>query len=767
MIKIENVSRRDILRAGAGGGVFMLATALSACGRTGEELATPATPLNTELEPLNLFVSINEEGTVQILSHRAEMGQHGRTGLARVIADELEADWSKTRVVQSEGDAKYGDQNTDGSTTIRRDFMRLRRIGASARSMLERAAAESWGVPQSECKAQLHEVIHEPTGRRAGYGELAAAAAAFDPPPYEGENIDAPGALPYSLKPRSEWRYIGKAAAPVDLHDITVGAATYGQDLTLPGMKFAVIARPPVYGGKVASFDAAAAKAISGVVDVIEMPTGGASHLGFNPVGGVAIIADNTWSAIEGRNALVVEWDDGANADYDSAQYRAELEASVRAPQRVVREKGDVGAAFDNAAQVVSAEYYVPHFSHVSMEPPAALADFKDGKVETWTSTQNPQQARLSLAESLGLEYEDVRVNNVLLGGGFGRKSKPDFVTEAALLSRAFGAPVKVVWTREDDIQHDYYHSVSAQHVEGALDADGNLTGWRHRVTFPSIGTTFNPAMEDGSDGEFRLGFVDNPFAVPNMRLENGKAKGKIRIGWLRSVNNIQHAFAVQSFAAELAHAAGRDPKDYLLELIGPDRILDMEAEGLQAVYDNYSQSYDEYPIDTGRLKNVINIVGDKIGWRSDLPAGQGMGIAGHRSFLSYVATAIEVAVDDDGTFRVPNIAVAIDCGTIVNPDSVRAQLEGACLFTLSTILSSAITVANGKVQQSNFHDYQMARITDAPGAIDITLVESDAPPGGVGEPGTPPFTPALANAIFAATGKRIRELPIGEQLRA
>ncbi len=768
--KIQNISRRSVLRAGAGTGVFMLATTLPGCGSPQDDLAGAQTPLSTELEPLNLFVSISEDGTVQVLCHRAEMGQQARTGMARVIADELEADWDRISVLQAEGEAKYGDQNTDGSTTIRADFMRLRRIGASARSMLERAAAEQWGVPVEECKAVLHEVVHEASGQRAGYGALAAAAAALEPPAYEGDGFD-PTAATYTLKKPSEWRYIGKSAAAVDLDDMLVGKAVYGQDLTLPGMKIAVIARAPVLYGKVKSFDASAAEQEPGVSHVLELPAGDrpapGNQGGFNPLGGVAVVADNTWAAIQGRNALEIEWEDGANADYDSAAYRAELEASVKEPQRVVREKGDVEAAFAGASNVVTADYYVPHLAHAQMEPPAALAEFKDGKVEVWTSTQNPQQARLDLAEILGVGYENVRVNNALLGGAFGRKSKPDFVYEAALLSRQLGVPVKVIWTREDDIHHDYLHSVSAQRVEGALDENGALTAWRHRVTFPSIGTTFNPAAEYGSDGELSLGFTDNPFAVPNMRLENGKAKGKIRIGWLRSVNNIQHAFAVQSFAAELAHAAGRDPKDYLLELIGEDRIINLDEEGLQVEYGNYNQPYEDYPIDTARLKNVINVAADAIGWRTDLPQGRGMGIAGHRSFLSYVATAVEVSVSEDGALEIPRMHVACDCGVAVNPESVRAQMEGGSIFALSCILSSAITVAAGRVEQNNFYDYEMARIHQAPREIDITLVESDAAPGGVGEPGTPPFAPALVNAIFAATGKRIRELPLGDQLRA
>ena len=765
MSKIENVSRRDVLRAGTYGGVFVLATSLTACGDASNGTMPIAKNLSTELEELNLFISINEQGTVQVLCHRAEMGQHARTGLARVVADELEADWDKVVVVQTEGSDKYGDQNTDGSTTIRADFDRLRRIGASARSMLERAAAEKWGISADKARAFNGEVINDETGDALSFGALAKAASALEPPAFEGEafNADAPG---YKLKSPEDWRYIGKKTAHVDLEDILHGKAVYGQDVTLPDMKIAVIARPAVLFGKVKSFNADKAKAIAGVLEVIEVPTGEFVP-GFSPVGGVAVIAENTWAAIEGKRALEVEWDDGDNSDYDSNTYRAELEASVNQPQKPVRDKGDIDAAFDNAAQTFSADYYVPHLSHAQMEPPAALATYTDGKIDVWTSTQNPQQARLDLATLFAIDYANITVNNALLGGAFGRKSKPDFVYEAALLARATGWPIKVVWTREDDMHNGFLHAVSAQHVEAAIDANGAVTGWRHRVSYPSITSTFDPRVDEGSPLELGLGLLDIPFSIDNIRVENGKAKGKTRIGWLRSVNNIQHAFAVQSFVGELAHLLGKDPKDFLLDIIGDDRQLDMSQEGLLVDYHNYFQSIDDYPIDTGRLKNVINIAADGIGWRSDMPTGKGMGIAGHRSFNSYVATAMEVSVDDNGVVNVPRVVVACDCGIAVNPDTVVNQMQGASVFGMSNMLESAITFSNGAVDQNNFDTYRVLRMNSAPKNIDVKLVNSGALPGGVGEPGTPPFMPAMANAIFAATGKRIRALPIGDQLSA
>ena len=769
MSNIQNISRRNVLKSGAAGGVLVLGVTLTGCGNSTPISAASTKPVASG-PPLdiNLFVGIDDAGAVRIMCHRAEMGQHAKTGMARVIADELDADWERVKVEHSDGDAKWGDQNTDGSTTIRADFTRLRRIGASARSMLRRAAAQTWDVPLEECSAVFHEVVHEPSGRKLGYGELAAVAATFEPPAYEGENADADAASVYSLKDPSEWRYIGKAASSVDLDDIVTGKATYGQDLSLPGMKYAVIARPPVVGGKPTSFNADDVKAISGVIDVFELPATPSRGL-FVPLGGIAIIAEDTWAAIEGRNALTVEWEDGGNAAYDSSSYREKLEASVREPQFPIRSKGDVDAAFASAAQTITADYYVPHLSHAQMEPPAALATWEGDNVSVWTCSQNLQQARQDLAATMGIDYANVSVKNALLGGGFGRKSKCDFILEAAILSKQIGAPVKVVWTREDDIHHDYVHTVTAQRLEASLDENGSVTGWRHRSTFPSIASTFDPRVEQGMPLEVSQGLMDNPFDIPNMQVENGKAKGMTRIGWLRSVCNIQHAFAVQAFAAELAHAAGRDPKDYLLELVGEDRIIDINAEGITEgiAYANYDADYNEHPIDTGRLKNVLNIAADKIGWRTDMPAGKGMGIAVHRSFLTYVATALEVDVTEDGTFSIPRVEIACDCGIAANPESVVAQMEGGSLYGLSNTLESAVTFTAGRVDQSNFHDFRVLRMPDAPREVNVTLVESTAPPGGVGEPGTPPFAPALANAIFAATGKRIRSLPIGDQLRS
>jgi isoquinoline 1-oxidoreductase beta subunit len=515
-------------------------------------------------------------------------------------------------------------------------------------------------------------------------------------------------------------------------------------------------------GGSPASFDREAALQVPGVRHVVELEAVGLSQ-GFKPLGGVAVVADHTWAALQGRKALKVAWKPGAEAGYDSAAYRMELEAKATRPAKVVRQRGDVDAALAAATKRVSALYYAPHLTHSAIEPPAALASVRDGSCEIWACSQDPMGARKEVAQALGLPVEKVTLHVTLLGGGFGRKSKPDFILEAALLSRQVGRPVKVTWTREDEIRHGFYHSVSAQHLEAGLDASGRTVAWRHRTVFPSIASTFDAKTEYPPNWELGLGFSDLPFDVPNLRLENAPIAPGVRIGWLRSVSNIYHAFAIGSFADELAHAAGADPKDYLLSLIGAPRHVDLKAEGSDNP--NYDASVQDYPLDTGRLRHVIELAAKQAGWGRKLPKGRGLGIAAHRSFLTYVAVVAEVSVDAQGTARVEEAHIAFDCGTFVNRDTVVTQAQGSVLFALSGALHGKITAKAGSIEQSNFHDYPLLRITEAPRNIHVHLVDSTAPPAGVGEPGVPPVAPAVANAIFAATGERRRELPLGRRL--
>jgi len=568
---IANVSRRQFLQGVTALGGFVLAAGFASNARAADppKYGADGMPNGWRDDPL-VFVAIGSDGIVSIVCHRSEMGQGVRTGMPMIVADELEADWKRVRVVQATGDEKrYGNQDTDGSRSTRHFFEPMRRCGAAARAMLEAAAAVQWGVAVSEVEAKNHEVIHKASGRRLGYGQLAKAAA----------SQPVPSRDTVKLKDPSQFRYIGKGQLKlVDGRDIVTGKAQYGIDTNLEGMLFAVIAHPPVYGGKIKNVDSTDTMKVPGVVKVVEIE-GTPGPAEFNPLGGVAVIARNTWAAIQGRRALKLTWDDGPNATYDSVAFKAELETAARKPGKVVRNNGDFDAAAAAATKRISAEYYVPHLAHAPMEPPAATVRIVGNKCEVWGCFQSPQATRDRVAKRLGMSADDVTVNVTLLGGGFGRKSKPDFAVEAAVLSKAMnGTPVKVTWTREDDLQHTYFHTVSVEHLEAGVDAQGKPTAWLHRSVAPTIFSTFVAGAKQEADLELAMGVINVPFAIPNIRIENPEAEAHTRIGWFRSVSNIPHAFAVQSFVAELAAAAGRDQKEYLLEVIGPPRVISPEA---------------------------------------------------------------------------------------------------------------------------------------------------------------------------------------------
>jgi isoquinoline 1-oxidoreductase beta subunit len=756
---ITNVSRRGMLKGIAATGSLVIAAQFPAMAAppfypTGAE----AMPNKTVSDP-KVFIAIAPDGIVTIVAARAEMGTGAaRTSLPMMIADELDADWTKVRIQQSPGDeVKYGNQDTDGSRSTRHFIQPLRLCGASMRMMLEQAAAKKWGVPEAECTAELHVVTHKPSGRKAGYGELAADAAA----------LPVPAQDKVKLKEQSQFRYMGKGnVGIVDLFDITTGKATYGQDVHMDGLKYAVIARSPVVGGKIVSVDDSAALKVPGVEKVVQI-AGTPAPAKFAPLAGVAVIAKNTWAALKGRDALKIVWDDGPNKSYSSDSYRKMLEENVGKPGKEERNVGDADAALKSAARVITADYYAPHLPHATMEPPAATARMTNGKWEVWAPLQSPGGARDDIAKALGVKPEEMTVHNTLLGGGFGRKSKCDYAIEAALLSKAMdGAPVKVVWTREDDIRHDFYHTVTADRLEAGLDANNKVIAWRHRSAAPTFMANFMPDPKHPSMIELGMGWVDTPFNVPNIRMESGEAASQVRIGWFRSVNNVMHAWTIQSFIAEIAANLGKDPKDFLLEMIGPPRIVDLSKQVTTEWWD-YGEPYQSYPIDTGRLRKVTELAAERAGWGKTLPKGRGLGIAAHRAFVSYIATVVEVEVDAKGNISIPRVDTAVDCGFCVNPERVRSQMEGAAVMGLSLAKYGEVTLKDGRVQQGNFNDFQIARIDESPRETRVHIVDNsiDVHPSGVGEPGVPPFAPALCNAIFAATGKRIRTLPIGNQL--
>ncbi len=745
MIPIENISRRTFLEklSAVSGGLIL--------GAVIPFRHTVASPLDPSLDSLvlNLFVQIAENNQVYIICHRSEMGQGIRTSLPQVVADELQADWAKVQIIQGQANSDYGSQNTDGSRSVRDFYQVMREMGAAARTMLEQAAAARWQVPVEQVSADQHRIVHSLTGRQLSYGQLAQEAAALPIPAKES----------LVLKPRSAFNYIGQPVQIVDMHDMLTGSAIFGQDIQLPNMRYAAISRSPSLGATLKTFEAKDARKVSGVYDVVVMPDRG-KPVSYKSLSGVAVLANNTWAALQGKKQLKPVWQ---HEGHDSSNYLQGLVSSVQTPGQAVLQRGDFYTAIDQCADTLNATYTVPYQSHLPMETPAAVAYFHQGTCEIWACVQSPQATQQTVATELGIDPKTVKVNVTLLGGAFGRKSKPDFVVEAAYLAQRSGSPVKVFWSREDDIRHDYYHAISAQYYHAGLDNQGRVTAWLQRTAFPSYGSLFREGADMPSDGELSMGFADVPFAMQHLRCERHRAEAHVRIGWLRAVANIHHAFAVNSFVDEIAVKTNVKVTDLWRQLLGNAGTVDPTVDGFN--YRNSGKSLDEYPIDIGRFHALIDLIESNTQLYKTLPKNQGWGFSIHRSFCSYVCVATKVEVKN-GRVAVVEMHAAIDCGLVVNPDRVRSQLEGSMVFGLSIALMGNMTVKDGQIEQSNFHDAPVTRMHQCP-SVTIHIAPGDKQlPGGVGEPGVPPVLASVSNAIYAASGVRIRDLPVNKHFR-
>lgn len=740
--KIFVPSRRDFLKIGSlATGGFLLGVNFQCSGPKGEPVTFAP----------NVYLSIDSDDVVTIVAHRSEMGTGIRTSLPQIVADELGADWSKVKILQAEGDEeKYGNQNTDGSFSVRMFYEPMRKAGAVARHMLIAAAATKWGIDPTECNTADGQVVSK-SGKKIKFGELVEAV----------KEMPLPEESAIQLREFKDYKLIGKDVAIYDAKDIATGKAVFGADVDLPNMQVAVVRRAPVVGAKVLSYDDSKALAIPGVNTVVKIEGAGLPAGLDKPLEGVAVIADNTWAAMKGREVLDIQWDLGSNQDYNSDKQLQEMLQSTTQNGKVRRERGNFNAARQAADKVLERTYLAPYYAHATMEPPVAVANYEgDGKVEIWAPTQHPQWARQAVAQALGIDYQNVKMNITLLGGGFGRKSKPDFVVEAALLSKAAKSPVRVQWTREDDLHHDFYHAQSAQRIKATLDKNGKLSGWNHHVVFPAIGSTGNPDELHPSDGELGLGCSDFPYEVPNIRIESHESKGQTRIGWLRSVSNIHHSFAINCMMDEVAEARGVDPVQQALDLLGEDRNISFDEELKGGTYGNYGESLEQYPWNTGRMKKVIERVAKEAGWGKPLPEDEAMGFAAHKSFLTYVACVGKVKKAGNGRLLISEVHYAVDCGIAVNTDRVRSQFEGGAQFATSLAMTSAITFDKGMVQQNNFDTYGLIRMPQSPQKIHVHIMESMEKPTGVGEPPVPPYIPALANAVYKLTGQRIYQLP-------
>jgi len=726
------VNRRDFLKTGAAGSVALVI----GFHLTPRAFADQAAEQEEKIpNPFDAWVHIAPDNRVTLILGKSEMGQGIMTALPMILAEELCLDWKNVKVEQAPTNPKIYDHGTGGSGSIAVSWLPLRQAGAAAREMFITAAAARWNVSRDTCKPKDGGILHGARKNFLTYGELVSDAAKLPIPDFK--------TVP--LKNSNDFTIVGRDTHRFESRDKATGAAKFGLDSRVPGMQFAVIARCPVFGGKVKTFDAAKAKAVPGVRDVFAIDP---VAQGAFTAGGVAVLADNSWAAIQGRNALQVTWDEGPAASESSASLRQQFVDNAAKPGKAVRNDGDADVSVASAAKKVEAIYELPFAPHATMEPMNCTVHIRPDGAEAWVPTQAPQWAQEVIAGVSKLPLEKVVVHTTLMGGGFGRRYQADFVMEAAQVAKVSGKPVMVFWTREDDMQHDFYRPASYHHFAGALDAQGNIAAWKHFQTSTSIDAMWSPkGKETPENSEFATAaFI--PYHAPNYRVEYTLAKSSVPRAWWRSVEHSSSGFVVESFVDELASAAGADPLEFRLRHIGDDRKIP-----------DFTNPKENKPLDTARLKGVLRLAAEKAGWGKPLRKDVYRGIAGYYSFESYTAAVVEVSFKDRD-MRVDRIVYAVDCGRPINPEGVRAQVESAAIYGLSAALHDAITISGGRVEQSNFNDYEMPRMAETP-LTEVHVVMSHEEPTGIGEPGLPVIAPAMCNAIFAATGKRIRRLPI------
>jgi isoquinoline 1-oxidoreductase beta subunit len=725
------ISRRKFVVASATAGAGLLIGVRFPSGllhAQESEKAKKKTPPN----PFDAYIHVKPDGKISLIVAKSEMGQGIKTGLAMILAEEAEVDFNSVSVEQAETRPDiYEHMGTGGSGSTMENFTPLRRAGATVRELMITAAAQKWNVPKKDCEAKKGTVVHEDSGRNATYGELVTAA----------RKLPIPDPDKVELKDESEFQLIGHATPRVDIPSKVNGSAGFGIDVRVPEMLFAVVARCPTFGGKPAKVDVAKAKATPGVRNVFEIPALGVDMF---TAGGVVVVADSTWSAMKGRDALQITWDNGKAASESTAALRESLRAGAEKRGKSVRNDGDVDAEIAKSAKRVEAVYEVPFLAHATMEPMNITVHARVGEAEVWAPTQSPDWVQRTVAKILALDPKKVVVHTTLMGGGFGRRYTADYPAEAAQIAKVVGKPVQLVWSREDDLTHDFYRPAACHVMRGAVDASGWPAAWSHTIASTAIAAWWNEPGK-GSVEESEVGGAKQmPYAIPNMRLEYNAVASSVPPLWWRSVEHSFNGFVVESFIDELAASAGKDPVEYRKSLLVKPA--------------NWKPRFDD-DVDPARLRGVLELAAEKSGWGTPLPKGRGRGIASYASFGSYFAEVAEVTVSGNN-FKIDRIVAAVDCGQIVNPESVRSQAEGAIIYGLSAALKNEITIKNGAVEQTNFDGYDPIRISEAP-RIEVYLTKSKEDPGGMGEPALPPAAPAVANAIFAASGQRVRKMPL------